>query len=114
MPGVLTVSSSASPFPYAAVATATYTQKAEVKFDGTASGISLEVNGSTIASEDEIVRALAKEAGLADDSAKVRDETCLKAARSLMCALRVLDPVFLRAREEAPNSHRIPRARGRP
>lgn len=72
---VLTVSSSASPFPYAAVATATYTQKAEIKFDEAASGISLELNGSTITSEDDIVRALAKEAGLADDSAKVRNQS---------------------------------------
>ncbi|EKM55113.1 uncharacterized protein PHACADRAFT_173184 [Phanerochaete carnosa HHB-10118-sp] len=72
MAAVLTVSSSASPFPYAAVAAATYTQKAEVKFDESAAGISLEFNGSTFASEDEIVRLLAKEAGLADDSAKTQ------------------------------------------
>lgn len=72
MAGVLTVSSAASPFPYAALATATYTQKAEISFDGTATGISLDLNGEKITSEDEAVRALAKAAGLADDSAKVR------------------------------------------
>ena len=71
MTGVLTVSTSASPFPYAAIATATYTQKAEIKFDDAATGITLELNGTQLA-EDEVVRTLAKAAGLADDSAKVR------------------------------------------
>lgn len=70
MAGVLTVSSTASPFPYAALATATYTQKAEITFDES-SEISLDLNGSKVTGEDEIVRALAKAAGLADDSAKV-------------------------------------------
>ena len=71
MAGILTVSSAASPFPYAALATATYTQKAEVTFDESATGISLDFGGSKFTTEDEIVRALAKAAGLADDSAKV-------------------------------------------
>ena len=71
MVGTLTVSSAASPFPYAALATATYTQKAKVTFDESAE-ISLDLNGSKVTGEDEIVRALAKAAGLADDSAKVR------------------------------------------
>ena len=66
------MSTTASPFPYAAIATATYTQKAEIKFDEAASGISLELNGTQIITEDEVIRALAKAAGLADDSAKVR------------------------------------------
>ena len=71
MAGVLTVSSSASPFPFAAVAAATYTQKAEVNFDESASGASLELNGTTHTDEAEIVAALAKAGGLAEDSAKV-------------------------------------------
>ncbi|OBZ65709.1 putative glutamate--tRNA ligase, cytoplasmic [Grifola frondosa] len=70
MSGVLTVSSKASPFPYAAVAIATYTQKAELNFDEGASGLILELDGSKISTEDEIVRALAKAGGLSDDSAK--------------------------------------------
>ncbi|OSX65375.1 hypothetical protein POSPLADRAFT_1054129 [Postia placenta MAD-698-R-SB12] len=70
MPGVLSLSSSASPFPYAAIAIATYTDKAELSYDESASGVSLQLNGSTISAEDEIVRALAKEGGLSDDSAK--------------------------------------------
>ena len=71
MAGVLTVSANASPFPYAALATATYTQKAEITFDQTAE-ITLDLDGSKVTGEDEIVRTLAKAAGLADDSAKVR------------------------------------------
>lgn len=85
MAGVLTVSSTASPFPYAALATATYTQKAEVTFGETAE-ITLDINGSKVTGEDEIVRALAKAAGLADDSAKVcrgrRHRICMYAERA--------------------------------
>ncbi|EMD38118.1 hypothetical protein CERSUDRAFT_113249 [Gelatoporia subvermispora B] len=72
MSGVLTVFSAASPFPWAALATATYTQKAEIAFDESASGASLELNGSKITAEDEIVQALAKAGGLSDDSAKTQ------------------------------------------
>jgi glutamyl-tRNA synthetase len=72
MAGVLTIPTSASPFPYGAIATATYTQKAELKFDDGASGITLDLNGGQVTTEDEVIRALAKAAGLADDSAKVR------------------------------------------
>ena len=72
MAGVLTVASSASPFPYAAVAIATYTQKVEVTFDEGVSGVSLDLNGSKVTDEAEAVRAIAKAGGLADDSAKVR------------------------------------------
>lgn len=76
MSGVLTASSAASPFPFAAVAIATYTGKAELAFEESTSGISLELNGSKLTAEDEIVRALAKAGGLADDSAKVRNRSC--------------------------------------
>lgn len=71
MVGVLTVSSSASPFPYAAVAIATYTRKAELHFDESIEAATLDLKGSQITGEDEIVRTLAKAGGLADDSAKV-------------------------------------------
>lgn len=72
MVGVLTVASSASPFPYAAVAIATYTHKAEVAFDESVQGAVLDFNGTKITTEEEIVRILAKAGGLAEDSAKVR------------------------------------------
>ena len=71
MVGTLTVSSTASPFPYAAVAIATYTKKAEVTFDESAAEANLELNGAHASGEEEIVRSLAKAGGLADDSAKV-------------------------------------------
>ena len=60
-----------SPFPYAAAAVAACTGKAELAFEEGAS-LSLDLHGSTLSAEDEIVQALAKEGGLSDDSAKVR------------------------------------------
>ncbi|KAJ3553354.1 hypothetical protein NM688_g3656 [Phlebia brevispora] len=72
MTGILTVSSAASPFPYAAVAIATLTKKAEVNFDETVEAATLDLKGSKITDEEEIVRALAKAGGLADDSAKTQ------------------------------------------
>ena len=73
MSGTLTVSPAASPFPFAAVAIATYTQKAELTFDPSVSRVTLDLNGSTISEEEEIVQTLAKAGGLSDDSAKVRN-----------------------------------------
>ena len=72
MSGILTLSPTASPFPWAAAAAATYTSKATLNFDTAASGVSLELDGSTISAEDEVVQTLAKAGGLAEDSAKVR------------------------------------------
>jgi glutamyl-tRNA synthetase len=72
--GTLTLSSKLSPFPFAAIAIASYTQKATLDFDQTANGITLDLNGSKITSEDEIVHALAKAGGLSGDSAKVTQE----------------------------------------
>ena len=69
MVGVLTVAASA--FPYAAVAIATFTRKAEVTFDESIPAPVLELNGEQTTGEEEIVRALAKAGGLAEDSAKV-------------------------------------------
>lgn len=89
MAGALTVSTTASPFPYAAVITATFTKQAEITFDESASGVSLELNGATITTEDEVVRALAKEAGLADDSAKVRDALDLQSGLINFCIYRL-------------------------
>ena len=68
MSGALTVSSTASPFPWAAVAAAAYTQKAEIVYDESVSGIELEIDGSKITSEEEAVKALVK----VDDSSRVR------------------------------------------
>ncbi|KZT09696.1 glutamate-tRNA ligase [Laetiporus sulphureus 93-53] len=72
MTGTLVLSASASPFPYAAAAAATYTGKAELAFDESASGVTLELDGSKITAEDEVVRALAKAGGLSDDSEKTQ------------------------------------------
>lgn len=73
MSGTLHVSPTISPFPYAAAAAATYTQKAEIAFDEGAKEATLELNGSKITGEDQIVLGLAKAAELADDSSKVRN-----------------------------------------
>ncbi|KAJ7632905.1 glutamate-tRNA ligase [Roridomyces roridus] len=64
----LTLSSKQTPFPYAAVAVASYTEKAELVFDETATGVTLQLNGSSITDEEEICKALAT--GLPDDSSK--------------------------------------------
>ena len=71
MAGTLTVSPKASPFPWAAAGIATYTQKAELAFDDTASGVTLDLEGSNLTQERDIVQALAKAGGLSDESAKV-------------------------------------------
>lgn len=71
MAGTLTVSSKLSPFPFAAIAIASYTQKAALLFDETATGITLDLDDSKITAEDEIVHALAKAGGLSADSVKV-------------------------------------------
>ena len=68
MAGTLTLSAKASPFPYAAVAAAAYTEKATIVYDESAKGLELEIDGSKITSEEEIVKALV----VADDSSKVR------------------------------------------
>ncbi|KAH9931716.1 glutamate-tRNA ligase [Epithele typhae] len=70
MAGVLTLSPVASPFPWGAAAAATYTGKATLDFDIAAPQVTLELDGSKIVAEDEIVQALAKAGGLAEDSAK--------------------------------------------
>jgi len=71
MAQILTVSTKQSMFPYAATGIAAYTGKAEIAFDDSASTLALAVDGATINDEDVIVQYLAKQAGLAEDSAKV-------------------------------------------
>lgn len=67
----LTLSTKASPFPYAALAIATYTQKAELNFDETTTGVSLDLDGDKYVTEEEIVTILAKIAGIDGESTKV-------------------------------------------
>lgn len=71
MSGTLTISPGASPFPWGPVSIATFTQKAELVFDQDASEVTLDLDGSTITDEQEIVRALAKAGGLSDESVRV-------------------------------------------
>ncbi|KAF8211869.1 glutamate-tRNA ligase [Mycena galopus ATCC 62051] len=66
----LTVSSKLTPFPWAAVAIASYTEKAELVFDETATGITLQLDGSSISDEEEIVHTLAKLHGLSEHISK--------------------------------------------
>lgn len=73
----LTLSSAASPFPFAALATASYTGKAEIAFDASATTPVLDIGGAQVTDEVEIVQALAKDADLSGDSSKVR--VCLQA-----------------------------------
>lgn len=71
--GTLTISFKESPFPYAAIAIASYTQKVEVNYDESASGLTLTVEGAQVTSEEDAVKALAKAGGLAEDSVKVHN-----------------------------------------
>jgi glutamyl-tRNA synthetase len=69
--GTLTVSFKESPFPYAAVAIASYTKGAEVDYNESTSGLTLTLGGTQFTSEEDAVRALAAAGGLAEDSIKV-------------------------------------------
>ncbi|KAJ8523145.1 hypothetical protein ONZ45_g374 [Pleurotus djamor] len=64
----LTLSSKRSPFPFAAIAIASYTGKAELNFDEQAKDVTLQQDDTQITDEAEIVKALAKSGGLAEDS----------------------------------------------
>ncbi|KAJ3865572.1 glutamate-tRNA ligase [Lentinula novae-zelandiae] len=68
--GTLTLSSKLTPFPYSAIAIAAYTEKSEIIYDEAATSVLLDLNGSKIDTEEEIVHALAKAGGLSEDSAK--------------------------------------------
>ncbi|KAF8447835.1 tRNA synthetases class I, catalytic domain-containing protein [Boletus edulis BED1] len=76
----LTLSTKASPFPYAALAIAIYTQKAELNFDETVTGVSLDLDGSKYNTEEEIVAILAKIAGIEGESTKVSKYSALAKA----------------------------------
>ncbi|EGN95580.1 hypothetical protein SERLA73DRAFT_113195 [Serpula lacrymans var. lacrymans S7.3] len=66
----LTLSTKTSPFPFAAVAVATYTQKAELIFDESATDAVLDINGTQLTTEEEIVHSLSKAGELSGDSVK--------------------------------------------
>ena len=74
MAGTLSLSSKSSPFPFAAIAIACYTQKATLDFDEAAKGITLDLDGLKFSSEDEIVHALAKAGDLPGGSAMVTQD----------------------------------------
>lgn len=61
-----------TPFPYAAIGIAAYTQKVEVNYDETATGILLVLGDIQCTSEEEVVAVLAKHGGLDGDRLKVR------------------------------------------
>ncbi len=102
----LTVSPKQTPFPFAQTAIATFTSKADITFDATATGISLDIGGSTIDDEEAIVQALAKEAGLADDSAKVRG---VLGCNGLVLNLNKSERHILRTGQKFENSCRFSR-----
>ncbi|KAF9246406.1 tRNA synthetases class I, catalytic domain-containing protein [Melanogaster broomeanus] len=66
----LTLPTKASPFPFAALAIASYTQKADLNFDENATGVSLDLDGARYATEEEIVNVLAKLGDLDRESTK--------------------------------------------
>ncbi|KAG2146845.1 tRNA synthetases class I, catalytic domain-containing protein [Suillus bovinus] len=55
----ITLSTKTSPFPYASIAIATYTQKVDINYDESVDGITLDFEGSQISANDEIVAVLA-------------------------------------------------------
>jgi glutamyl-tRNA synthetase len=71
MAGILTLSSKLVPFPYASAAISLYTAKAELVYDEAAKELLLDLDGSKLTTEEEIVQALAKAGGLSDDNEKV-------------------------------------------
>ena len=71
MSAKLSLSPSTTPFPYAALVTATFTGKAVVEFDPDVTTVTLEWKGKRLTTEDEIVNELANDAGIAGDSTKV-------------------------------------------
>jgi glutamyl-tRNA synthetase len=68
---VLTTSAKTSPFPYAAAAAATFTNKADLVFEDEAVPTILDLDGMKVEGDEAIVLAIAKAGGLSDDSDKV-------------------------------------------
>ncbi|ESK81806.1 glutamyl-trna synthetase [Moniliophthora roreri MCA 2997] len=85
--GTLSLSSKLIPFPYAALVVAAYTGKAEAIYDERTTKAILELNGSKIEDEEDIVQALGKAGGLAEDSSKAASFFAL--AKSLSKATAV-------------------------
>ena len=85
MAGTLTLSPSTAPFPWASAAIATFTGKAVLNFDTAATDVTLEIDGSKLAAEDEIVQTLAKAGGLSDDSAKVHSAYPIRIIQAHLC-----------------------------
>lgn len=67
----LTLSSKISPFPYAVIATAEYIGQVDVVFDESA-GLSLDLEGTRITNQLQIIQALAQTGGFSGDSKKVQ------------------------------------------
>jgi len=67
----LTLSPTLSPFPYAAAALAAYTKQAELIFDDAATDATLDLSGTVISGEENIIEELAKTGGLSSDSTTV-------------------------------------------
>lgn len=67
----LVVGTTGKHIPYGALAIASYTGGAEIVYDEEVTGVSLNLDGFKIDTEEEIVHALAKAGGLSEDSAKV-------------------------------------------
>ncbi|KAN0077172.1 tRNA synthetases class I (E and Q), catalytic domain containing protein [Tylopilus felleus] len=88
---LLTLSVKASPFPYAALALATYTQKTELVFDENATGVSLDLDGDKYSTEEEIVAILTKIAGIDAESTKPEVSTYSALAKALPTITAVPD-----------------------
>ena len=99
---------------WGAVSIASFTQKAELAFDQGASGVTLDLDGTTLTDEQEIVRALAKAGGLSDESVKVRVLSSVRVDvatqviactdTSLFCTRKLSSEV-----DGVPRYHRCPR-----
>ncbi|KAF5387542.1 hypothetical protein D9757_006541 [Collybiopsis confluens] len=96
--GTITLSSKLNPFPYSAIVISAYTEKTEIVYDEEATGVTLDLNGSKIDNEEDIVHALAKAGGLSEDSASAASFFALAktlktvtAVPEIMTALDTLD-----------------------
>ena len=67
----LTLSSTLSPFPYAAAALAAYTKQTELIFDDAVTDVVLDLSGTVISGEEKIIEELAKVGGLSSNSTAV-------------------------------------------
>lgn len=85
----LTLSTKTTPFPYAAIAIATYTQKADLNYDESVAGVTLDLGGVQYTTEDEVVHALAKAGALDADSPKAATYSAV--ARALPTVTGVSD-----------------------